>query len=104
MKDYKISLQEFINNKGYSSHYFFNHSMHFLRHIDHKNIKIDVYRKKIILQHKTNKITVKCHYKNKSRHYISILKSKKEIATLHDSIPPALMTKIIMTMLQSHTK
>jgi hypothetical protein len=102
MKDYKITLEDFLLNKGYSSHYFFHHSLHFLKHAQQdKNIKIDVYRKKILLEYKTNKITLKCHYKNKSRHYISILKAKKEIATLHDSILPAIMTNIIMALLHN---
>lgn len=104
MKDYKISSQDFIANMGYSSHYFFKHSLHFLKYIQHnasikRNIKIDFYRTKIILEYKNRKLNIKCHYKNKSRHYISILESKKEIAALHDSVPPKIMTNFIISLL-----
>jgi hypothetical protein len=64
-----------------------------------KNIKIYFFRKKIILEYKSNQLTVKCHYQNKSRHYISILKDKREIVSLHDSISPAIMTNIIIALI-----
>jgi len=99
MKDYKITKEEFLNNKGYSSHCFFNHSLYFLEHS--KNIHIDFYRCKIMLSYGEKKLIIRCHYKNKSKHFATILDiNNKEIMTFRDTIEPSKMNIIINLLLQ----
>lgn len=100
MKDYKITKEDFIQNKGYSSHYFFTHALYFFNNA--KGVKIDFYRKKIILSSRRKRLVVRCHYKNRSRHYITILdKNNIELVTFRDTVKSDIMTKTIILLLKS---
>lgn len=99
MKDYKITKEDFIENRGYSSHYFFNHSIYFLEHSP-SDINIEYYRCKLVLSYKEKKIIIRCHYKNRSKHFATILNSNnKEIITFRDTIEPMIITMIIHLLL-----
>jgi len=98
MPDYKITKEEYIQNNGYSSHYFFEHAKYFLETF--QDINAEFYREKIILSYKGKTIILKCHYNGHSEHYTTILsKCCKELATFRHELSPVTTSLIITDFL-----
>ena len=99
MQDFKITKQDFIDNNGYSSHCFFEHSVYFLLHS--KDIAIDYWRKKLVLSYNNKQLIIRCHYNKRSKHYATILTpDEKEILTFRDTVEPRIVNKIINLLLK----
>ena len=99
MPDYKITREEYIENNGYSSHYFFEHAKYFLE-VAPPDIQIEFYREKIILRYNGKTVILKCHYNGHSEHYATILsKCCKELATFRNTLSPETTSLIILDLL-----
>lgn len=100
MRDRKITLEDYMNNNGYSSKQFIEHFKYFLERMP-EWLELTLYRRKaVILNAKTKKdIVLRVHWHGKTDKYITILRGNVEMATLRNDISPQVLRDVILSCL-----
>lgn len=93
MKDYEISLDEFMANEGYSCKNFLEHMKYFVKQAKKLNIHYTLYRYKMIVE---NKYIAKVHDHKHSRRYVTLYdQQNKEVFTARNDITPKLLFQML---------
>lgn len=103
MKDYKISLDDYLSNGGYSSKHFLEHFKYFIANMP-EGVQMNMYRTKLILTNTKNSktIIIQVHWNGKSNKYLTVLNKRKttELATLRCNIPHETLRGVVLSILQ----
>jgi hypothetical protein len=103
--DYKVTLQDFLDNECFSAKHFKNHFLYFIQNKTrlYPDLDYTLYRYKIVIwTDPAKKYHLKVHHHGKSRKYVTVVHpgTRKELATLHCDIPP----KILLDMVYHYLK
>lgn len=102
-RDYRVTLEDYMGNHGFSSSYFFEHFQYFMKNKP-EWIQVDIYRYKIrLINVNTDKIKImKVHWDGRSKKYASMLdrSGRNEVFTVrYDSISPMCLKDMIICAL-----
>ncbi len=102
MKDYVVTKEEFLENKCFSGHYFYEHAKYILKKIKNiPNMSYKLYRYKNIISLDDNIIILKAHDHHTRKYITGYDKKHKELFTLHCDISPKVMFNVILSYLKN---
>lgn len=102
MRDYKITVEEFFDNNGFSGKHFVEHIKHLAAYIQsHTNIQFTLYRYKIVIKNKNNnkEITVRPHALGHSNKYATISRNATELVTFRYDVKPSVALQLVLNYL-----
>ena len=105
-RDYKITLQDFLDNECFSAKHFKDHFLYFIQNRDrlYPDLDFTLYRYKIMIwTDPAKKYHLKAHFDGKSRKYVTLVHpgTRKELATLHCDVPPGILLDLIHGIVKS---
>lgn len=103
-RDYKVTVDEFFANGGYSGKHFLEHFKYFLENRKKDDIEFQLFRRKLVLWRAKSpdmKLTMKPHYDGRSRKYATLLRRNTELFTVRCDAPPELLISAVAYYLRA---
>ena len=105
-QDYKVTIQDFLDNECFSAKHFKDHFLYFIKNKTrvYPDLDFALYRYKIVIwTDPVKKYHLKVHFGGKSRKYVTVVHSgtRKELAILHCDVPPEILLDLIHGIVKS---